>query len=179
MNRFLKRLFRTGVVRARPPAPRPGALEGEPLPRVFRRSLALRHVDAGSCNGCELELHATQNARHNLAALGARFTASPRHADVLVVTGPVSRNMERALLATRAAMSDPVRVVAVGDCACGRGPFAASPACRGALARVLPPDASVPGCPPPPEAIVAVLRALATSAPAATGNLATEGGRTD
>jgi Ni,Fe-hydrogenase III small subunit len=161
VDRFLKRLFRTGLLRETPPEPARESLAGPPLPAVFRRALTLRHVDAGSCNGCELELHATQNARHNLAALGIRFAASPRHADVLVVTGPVARSMEGALLATHAAMPDPKRVLAVGDCACGTSPFADAPACRGSVGRVLPVDARVAGCPPPPEAVIAALRAIA------------------
>jgi Ni,Fe-hydrogenase III small subunit len=161
MDRFFKRLFRTGLVRERPPPPARGVVDAPALPRAFRRSLTLRHVDTGSCNGCELELHAAQNAHHNLAALGIRFAASPRHSDVLVVTGPVVHNMEKALMATHTAMAEPKRVVALGDCACGRGPFAASPACRGSLDQVLRVDARIAGCPPPPEAIVAGLRALA------------------
>ena len=114
------------------------------------RALAIRHVDAGSCNGCELEIHALDNPYYNLEGLGIRFVASPRHADLLLVTGPVSRNMERALRIAYEAMPDPKLVVAVGDCGRDGGLFGESYATCGGVAKVIPVDVAVPGCPPPP-----------------------------
>jgi len=121
---------------------------------VLGRALCLRHVDAGSCNGCELEIHALNNPYYNLEGAGIRFVASPRHADLLLVTGPVSVNMEEALRRTYAATPDPKLVVAVGDCgACG-GIFGESYASIGGVAKVIPVDVTVPGCPPSPVAIL-------------------------
>ncbi|HEX3122798.1 MAG TPA: formate hydrogenlyase [Rhodanobacteraceae bacterium] len=118
------------------------------------RALAIRHVDAGSCNGCELEIHALENPYYNLQGAGIKFVASPRHADLLLVTGPVSRHMVEALKRTYAATPDPKRVVAVGDCgACG-GIFGESYASAGAVANVIPVDVVVPGCPPTPTALL-------------------------
>ena len=124
------------------------------------RSLSIRAVDAGSCNGCELEMHALGNAYYDLERLGLRFVASPRHADVLMVTGPVAKNMREALERTYAATPAPRWVVAVGDCACDGGLFAASYACVGAVSKVLPVDLSIPGCPPEPAALLEGLAAL-------------------
>ncbi len=124
------------------------------------QALAIRAVDAGSCNGCELEIHALNNPYYTLEGLGIRFVASPRHADMLLVTGPVSRNMETALRRTWEATPDPKLVVAVGDCACDGGIFGASYACRGRVANVLPVDVVVPGCPPPP---LEILRGILTA----------------
>ncbi len=128
--------------------------------RRLGRSLAIRAVDAGSCNGCELELHALNNAFYDLERFGLRFVASPRHADVLLVTGPVSRHMREALVRTYAAIPAPKWVVAVGDCGAGCGVFAASPACVGAVAKVVPVDLTIPGCPPPPARLLGGLLAL-------------------
>lgn len=114
------------------------------------RSLAIRHVDAGSCNGCELEIHALNNAFYDLERFGLHFVASPRHADVLLVTGPVTKNMREALERTYAAMPDPKWVVAVGDCAADGGLFAQSCACVGGVSAVIPVDLHVVGCPPSP-----------------------------
>src|SRR5476649_838473 len=114
------------------------------------RSLSIRQVDAGSCNGCELEIHALNNAFYDLERFGLRFVASPRHADVLMVTGPVTRNMRQALERTWRATPDPKWVIAVGDCADGIGVFAGSPACIGAVAEVVPVDLVIRGCPPTP-----------------------------
>lgn len=114
------------------------------------RSLAIREVDAGSCNGCELEIHALGNAFYDIERFGIRFVASPRHADVLLVTGPVTLNMQEALERTYAATPAPKWVVAVGDCGAGCGVFANSYACAGAVAKVLPVDLVIRGCPPTP-----------------------------
>ena len=118
------------------------------------RALAIRHVDAGSCNGCELEIHAANNAYYNLERLGIKFVASPRHADLLLVTGPVSRNMTEALRRTYAATPEPKLVVAVGDCGCTGGIFGESYASCGRVSNVIPVDVSVPGCPPTPTRIL-------------------------
>ena len=118
------------------------------------RSLSIRQVDAGSCNGCELEIHALSNAIYDLERFGLRFVASPRHADVLLVTGPVTKNMRQALERTYVATPDPKWVVAVGDCALNGGVFADSYACVGAVEKVIPVDLRIPGCPPEPIALV-------------------------
>ncbi|MBX6329711.1 MAG: NADH-quinone oxidoreductase subunit NuoB [Pseudolabrys sp.] len=123
------------------------------------RSLSIRQVDAGSCNGCELEIHALNNAFYDLERFGLRFVASPRHADVLLVTGPVTKNMREALERTYAATPDPKWVVGVGACAIDGGVFKTSYACVGGLSDVVPVDLYVPGCPPSPQAL---LRALLT-----------------
>lgn len=127
------------------------------------RSLSIRHVDAGSCNGCELELHALSNAFYDLERFGLRFVASPRHADVLTVTGPVTRNMRDALLRTYEAMPDPKWVVAIGGCAVDGGIFAGSAAIIGGVKDVLPVDITIRGCPPNPRQLLAGLLALLQS----------------
>ena len=124
------------------------------------RSLSIRHVDAGSCNGCELEIHALSNAFYDLERFGLRFVASPRHADVLTVTGPVTKNMREALLRTYNATPDPKWVVAVGRCAVDGGLFAGSYAVEGGVKDVVPVDLHIPGCPPNPQALLAGLLAL-------------------
>lgn len=129
------------------------------IDRHFRGSLAIRQVDAGSCNGCELEIHALNNAFYDLERYGVHFVASPRHADVLLVTGPVSRHMQHALLASYRATPDPKWVVAVGTCAVNGGEFGVSYASCGAVENVIPVDAVIPGCPPRPEDL---LRGLLT-----------------
>src|SRR3954468_18390688 len=128
--------------------------------RRLGRSLSIREVDAGSCNGCELEIHALQNAFYDLERFGLRFVASPRHADVLLVTGPVTANMREALERTYAATPDPKWVVAVGDCARNGGVFAGSPAIVGGVSQVVPVDLHIPGCPPSPTALLGGLLAL-------------------
>jgi Ni,Fe-hydrogenase III small subunit len=128
--------------------------------RRLGRSLAIREVDAGSCNGCELEIHALNNAFYDLERFGLRFVASPRHADVLMVTGPVTRNMREALERTYNATPDPKWVVAIGDCAVDGGIFAGSYACVGGVAEVVPVNLHIRGCPPPPTAILKGLIAL-------------------
>ncbi|MDA8248299.1 MAG: NADH-quinone oxidoreductase subunit NuoB [Rhodospirillales bacterium] len=127
--------------------------------RRLGRSLSIREVDAGSCNGCELEIHALNNAFYDLERFGLRFVASPRHADVLLVTGPVTRNMRMALERTYAATPAPKWVVAVGACARDGGMFAASPQCLGGVGAVLPVDVVIAGCPPTP---LDLLRGLLT-----------------
>ncbi|HET7190496.1 MAG TPA: NADH-quinone oxidoreductase subunit B family protein [Pseudolabrys sp.] len=124
------------------------------------RSLSIRHVDAGSCNGCELEIHALNNAFYDLERLGLRFVASPRHADILTVTGPVTRNMREALLRTYNATPDPKWVVAIGTCAVDGGPFAKSYAVAGGVKDVVPVDLHIRGCPPTPTEILKGLVAL-------------------
>ncbi len=124
------------------------------------RSLSIREVDAGSCNGCELEIHALNNAFYDLERFGFHFVASPRHADVLLVTGPVTVNMKEALERTYAATPDPKWVVAVGDCGRDGGIFAGSYACVGGIATVIPVDLHIPGCPPTPMQLLQGLLAL-------------------
>lgn len=124
------------------------------------RSLSIRHVDAGSCNGCELEIHALSNAFYDLERFGLRFVASPRHADVLTVTGPVTKNMREGLLRTYNAMPDPKWVVAIGSCAVDGGIFAGSYAVEGGVKDVLPVDLTIRGCPPNPRQMLAGLLAL-------------------
>jgi Ni,Fe-hydrogenase III small subunit len=128
--------------------------------RRLGRSLSIREVDAGSCNGCELEIHALNNAFYDLERFGLRFVASPRHADVLLVTGPVTKNMRQALRRTYDATPDPKWVVAVGDCAVDGGIFCASYAVVGGVANVVPVDLHIRGCPPPPTQLLAGLLAL-------------------
>jgi Ni,Fe-hydrogenase III small subunit len=124
------------------------------------RSLSIRHVDAGSCNACELEIHALANAFYDLERFGLRFVASPRHADVLTVTGPVTKNMREALLRTYNATPDPKWVVAVGGCAADGGIFKGSYACVGGVPDVVPVDLHIPGCPPSPTTLLKGLLAL-------------------
>src|SRR5271156_1029454 len=128
--------------------------------RRLGRSLAIREVDAGSCNGCELEIHALNNAFYDLERFGLRFVASPRHADVLLVTGPVTKSMREALERTYRATPDPKWVVAVGDCAADGGLFAGSYACVGGVAAVIPVDLHIAGCPPRPAQLLQGVLAL-------------------
>jgi Ni,Fe-hydrogenase III small subunit len=158
------------------PTPEDAALKelGEALAqrarRLFGRSLSIREVDAGSCNGCELEIHALGNAIYDVERFGIRFVASPRHADVLMVTGPVTHNMAVALERTYAATPDPKWVVAVGECACGRGVFEGSYAVIGAVEKVVPVDLHISGCPPRPiellKGLIALMDQAAAGAPA-------------
>ena len=165
MEKILRRIARVGVVSEPPPRPNPALRElSQRLDAVILerlgRALAIRHVDAGSCNGCELEIHALANPYYNLEGLGIKFVASPRHADLLLVTGPVTRNMEQALRRTYDAMPAPKLVVAVGDCGCTGGIFGESYASLGRVGNVLPVDVGVPGCPPRP---IALLQAILTA----------------
>src|ERR1044072_7706741 len=132
--------------------------------RKLGRSLSIREGDAGSCNGCELEIHALNNAFYDLERFGLRFVASPRHADVLMVTGPVTKNMRQALERTYAATPDPKWVVAVGDCALDGGLFAGSYAVVGGVSQVVPVDLHIRGCPPSPTALLKGLLALVEEA---------------
>ena len=140
--------------------------------RRLGRSLSVRQVDAGSCNGCELEINAVNNAFYDLERFGIRFVASPRHADVLLVTGPVTKNMRIALERTYAATPDPKWVVAVGGCALDGGCFAGSYAVVGGGAAVIPVDLHIPGCPPRPIEILKGLLALLETANATGGTVA-------
>src|SRR5947207_6102720 len=133
---------------------------GRAARRRLGRSLSIREVDAGSCNGCELEIHALNNAYYDVERFGLRFVASPRHADVLLVTGPVTKNMREALRRTYDATPDPKWVVAVGDCALDGGIFAGSYAVVGAVASVVPVDLHIRGCPPRPAQLLTGLLAL-------------------
>jgi Ni,Fe-hydrogenase III small subunit len=168
MQKILLRIAKAGIVTE--PAPAPDAtlrtlaqrFHEEILERLGR-ALAIRHVDAGSCNGCELEIHALNNPYYNLEGLGMRFVASPRHADLLLVTGPVSRNMEEALRRTYEATPEPKLVVAIGDCGCTGGIFGENYACRGRVSSVVPVDVAVPGCPPAPSAILQGILTAVTS----------------
>ena len=161
-------LFRTPLTEP-PPAVDDGALAELALAlnraarRRLGRSLAIREVDAGSCNGCELEIHALNNAFYDLERFGIRFVASPRHADVLLVTGPVTHNMRMALERTYAATPDPKWVVAVGDCALDGGLFRGSYAVAGGVSAAIPVDLHISGCPPRPDQILRSLLALLES----------------
>ena len=133
---------------------------GERARHRLGRSLAIREVDAGSCNGCELEIHALNNPVYDVERFGLKFVASPRHADALLVTGPVTWNMREALERTFQATPEPKWVVAVGDCGAGCGVFAGSAACVGPVSAVIPVDLEIKGCPPPPIEILKGLLAL-------------------
>jgi Ni,Fe-hydrogenase III small subunit len=166
----MRKLLLTSLLRSPLTEPPPAAGDRElaelaaSLDRAARRrlgrSLAIREVDAGSCNGCELEIHALNNAFYDLERFGIRFVASPRHADVLLVTGPVTRNMREALERTHAATPDPKWVVAVGDCALDGGLFAGSYAVVGGVAKIVPVDLHIRGCPPRPAELLSGLLAL-------------------
>jgi len=152
-----------------PPADETGLAElAQALNRTARaklgRSLSIRQVDAGSCNGCELEIHALSNAFYDLERFGLHFVASPRHADVLMVTGPVTKNMREALLRTYDATPDPKWIVAVGTCAVDGGVFAGSYAVEGGVKDVVPVDLTIRGCPPNPRQLLAGLLALLQTA---------------
>ena len=171
MIRILRQIFRTGIVTE----PLPDAVDAEirvvgrclveAIRRRFRGSLTIRQVDAGSCNGCELEIHAVNNPIYNCERFGIHFTASPRFADMLLVTGPVAFNMETALRRTYAATPDPKLVVAVGDCGRDGGIFGTSYASLGGVAAVIPVDVVVPGCPPTPADLLHGILAAVEAAP--------------
>ena|SRR3989338_1542725 len=166
MYQIIRQILKTGVKTEKPPQPNEAwRVEGQRLQekilRHIGRALAIRHVDAGSCNGCDLEIHALNNAYYNIEALGIKFVASPRHADMLLVTGPVSRHMETALKRTYDAMPEPRLVVAVGECGCNGGIFCPadsaggkSYASCGKISNVIPVDVAIPGCPPAPVALL-------------------------
>ena len=164
---MLRQIVRAGIVSE----PAPAADEAlratsqrlsEAMRKQLGRALVIRHVDAGSCNACELEIHALGNPYYNIEALGIKFAASPRHADMLLVTGPVARNMEVALKRAYDAMPEPKLVVAAGECGCTGGIFGESYASCGRVANVIPVDVAIPGCPPTPvQLIEGILAALA------------------
>ena len=165
MWKVVKQIARSGIPSEAPPLP-PDEIGAETqriqaeLLAILGQALTIRQVDAGSCNGCELEIHALANPYYNIEGLGIKFVASPRHADMLLVTGPVSRNMDVALRRTYDATPEPKLVVAVGDCGCDGGIFGESYATCGGVAKVLPVDVYVPGCPPPP---IEILRGILTA----------------
>ena len=168
MLKTLKKIAAIGIVTEPPPAADDSlalraALHSEIL-AVLGRALSIRHVDAGSCNGCELEIHALGNPYYNIEGLGIKFVASPRHADLLLVTGPVSKHMAIALQRTYDATPDPKLVVAVGDCGCTGGIFGESYASLGRVANVIPVDVEIPGCPPTPTALLQGILAAITRA---------------
>src|SRR5258708_10217814 len=156
MLHILRQIARTGIKTEPKPSPaaemRVVARLQEEILRTLGRALTIRQVDAGSCNGCELEIHALGNPYYNLEGLGIKFVASPRHADMLLVTGPVSKHMAIALKRTYDATPEPKLVVAVGDCGCTGGLFRQSSASLGRRASLLPVDAATPRRPPPPPA---------------------------
>src|SRR4030088_2701582 len=170
MLKTLRQICRTGII-TEPPPPSDDtlrateALQSRVL-EVLGRALCIRAVDAGSCNGCELEIQALNNPLYNIEGLGIRFVASPRHADLLTVTGPVSKNMEMALRRTYDAMPDPKLVVAIGDCGCTGGIFGESYASCGRVSNVIPVDVAIPGCPPSPTRILQGILAALSRSPA-------------
>ncbi len=166
MQRMLRRIVRIGTI-TEAPGKADHQIEvlssrlDEAIRRRFQGSLAIRQVDAGSCNGCELEIHALNNPYYDLERFGIHFVASPRHADMLLVTGPVSRNMETALKMTYEAVPAPKLVIAAGDCAVCGGEFGSSYAISGKVSNVIPVDVAVHGCPPTPaDLIQGILTAL-------------------
>ena len=170
MLHILRQIAKTGI--RTEPAPAPDgdmvvvARLQETILKTLGRALTIRQIDAGSCNGCELEIHALGNPYYNIEGLGIRFVASPRHADMLLVTGPVSKHMAIALQRTYDATPDPKLVVAVGDCGCSGGIFGESYASLGRVANVLPVDVEIPGCPPTPTALLqGILAAIGAHAP--------------
>ncbi len=166
-----RQILKSGLCTEKAPEPNEAwRLHGERLQdeilRLLGRALTIRQVDAGSCNGCELEIHALNNPYYNLEGRGIRFVASPRHADLLLVTGPVAANMKIAVQRAYVATPDPKLVVAVGDCGCTGGLFGESYASCGRVANVIPVDVAIPGCPPPPlEILRGILSAVAARQP--------------
>jgi Ni,Fe-hydrogenase III small subunit len=168
MWKTLRQIARTGIITEPPPLGDDTLRVAEALQarilEVLGRALCIRAIDAGSCNGCELEIHALNNPLYNIERLGIRFVASPRHADLLLITGPVARNMEMALRRTYDATPDPKLVVAIGDCGCTGGIFGESYATCGRVSNVIPVDVAVPGCPPSPRQILSgILAAISKS----------------
>jgi Ni,Fe-hydrogenase III small subunit len=166
MFNILKKTLLTGIVTERFKIPKDAELEQlgiqikRHIDRRFSGSIAIREVDAGSCNGCELEIHALNNPFYDIERFGIHFVASPRHADVLLVTGPVSRHMQTALLRTFEATPNPKWVIAVGDCATCGGEFGVSYASCGAVSNIIPVDMTIPGCPPTPLGLMSGLLGL-------------------
>ena len=166
MLHVLRQIAKTGIKTEAAPAPDDEmvvvARLQEKVLHTLGRALTIRQVDAGSCNGCELEIHALGNPYYNLEGMGIKFVASPRHADMLLVTGPVSKHMAIALRRTYDATPEPKLVVAVGDCGCTGGIFGESYASLGRVANVIPVDVEVPGCPPTPTALLQGILAAIT-----------------
>ncbi|MBL8491402.1 MAG: formate hydrogenlyase [Rhodocyclaceae bacterium] len=164
---LIRRILRTGILTepladGEAPSREVDRLQDEIL-RILGRALTIREVDAGSCNGCELEIHAVNNPYYNLEGHGIKFVASPRHADMRLVTGPVTKNRENALKVAYDCTPDPKLVAAVGDCGCTGGVFGESYASCGAVRNVIPVDVSIPGCPPTPEQLLrGILAAVKT-----------------
>jgi Ni,Fe-hydrogenase III small subunit len=174
MWQLLKQIARTDM----PAGPVPSASESwrtehqqiqSEILDVLGRALCIRQIDAGSCNGCELEIHALNNPYYNIEGLGIKFVASPRHADMLLVTGPLALNMKEAVRRAWEATPHPKLVVAAGDCACTGGIFLGSYAVCGPLSKFLPVDVTIPGCPPPP---IELLRGILTALRARRGTFA-------
>lgn len=166
MLRLFHKVIKTGIVTETIRAPKDAELDRlgivikRRLDEKFCGSIAIRQIDAGSCNGCELEIHALNNPYYDIERFGIHFVASPRHADVLLVTGPVSRHMQTALLRTYEATPNPKWVIAAGDCAACGGEFGVTYASCGAVANVIPVDVVISGCPPTPLALVKGLLAM-------------------
>lgn len=166
MFSVLRKSLKTGCLTGKLPAQDETASQLGPdyqkeIARIFGKSLAVRMVDAGSCNGCELEMHAVNNSFYDIERFGIHFVASPRHADLLLVTGPVSRHMQAALKRTYDAMPAPKLVIAMGDCGADGGEFGVSYASCGAVANVIPVDAVIRGCPPTPlQLLLGILEVL-------------------
>ncbi len=164
MLKILKKIFQVGVVTK--DVVTDDALEkmGVNVKRIvdkrFRGSLSIRQVDSGSCNGCELEINALNNPYYDIERFGVHFVASPRHADLLLVTGPVARHMEEALRRTYAATPEPKWVIAVGDCGANGGEFGISYASAGAVSNIIPVDLAITGCPPSPKVLLTGVIAL-------------------
>jgi len=171
MLKTLRKICEVGIVSETVPEPdellRARTELDERIRSVLGRALCIRHVDAGSCNGCELEIQALNNPYYNLEGLGIRFVASPRHADLLLVTGPVAANMEAALRRVYEATPDPKLVVALGDCGCTGGIFGERGPSRGKVSGVIPVDVAVPGCPPGPARIIQGILTAIGAAPKA------------
>ncbi|MEO8305640.1 MAG: NADH-quinone oxidoreductase subunit B family protein [Betaproteobacteria bacterium] len=174
MLHILRQIARTGIKTDPAPAADHALAVADRLQadvlKTLGRALTIRHVDAGSCNGCELEIHALGNPYYNIEGLGIRFVASPRHADLLLVTGPVSKHMAIALQRTYDATPDPKLVVAVGDCGCTGGIFGESYASLGRVGNVIPVDVEIPGCPPTPTALLQGILAAITARPPVTAS---------
>jgi Ni,Fe-hydrogenase III small subunit len=167
---ILQQILRAGIISEPPPPADPTLRTREQdlhaaILKVFGQALTIRHVDAGSCNGCELEIHAMNGPHYNIEGMGIKFAASPRHADLLLVTGPVSRHLEVALKRTYDATPEPKWVVAMGDCGCTGGMFGESYASCGKVSNVIPVDVEVPGCPPTPIALLQGILAAVSGGP--------------
>lgn len=164
MFRIIRKSLNTGVVTGRHPKAQesrePLSPQAAAKTKPFRRSLTIREVDTGSCNACEMEMNALANPVYDIERLGVHIAASPRHADALVVTGPVTVNMEHALKDVHKQTPDPKVVIALGDCAINCGMFKGSYAVTGPVDRHIPVDVRIPGCPPRPSEILKVLSEL-------------------